>query len=377
MLKLSKEYSNVKTRIIRNLKNIPGRRTKKKIVVFESDDWGSIRMPSIETYNTFILKGFPIKTSIFNRLDTLESNDDLNQLFEVLNSHKDSTRRAAVITANTIIANPDYEKIKNTKFETYHYELFTKTLEHYPSHNQVINLYQEGIKNRIFHPQFHGREHLQVNRWMKALQSGRSELMFTFENGTTFSGKDDYNFMEAFDWDKPEEVNEHKEIIFDGLRIFKEIFGYNSKSFIAPCTTWSPEIEQGMIQQGVEYIQGSLFQSIPRGGFENYKRKLHILGEKNKYGQLFLIRNCAFEPSIIHKSNWVEYTLKAIETAFYWHKPAIISTHRVNFIGSLDEQNRIKNLKLFDELLGKIIKKWPEVEFMTSDELGDLISSES
>ena len=32
--------------------NIPGWRTKRKIVVIESDDWGSIRMPSLKVFET-------------------------------------------------------------------------------------------------------------------------------------------------------------------------------------------------------------------------------------------------------------------------------------------------------------------------------------
>ena len=32
----------LKTKLMRNLSNLPGWRTKKKIVVLESDDWGSM-----------------------------------------------------------------------------------------------------------------------------------------------------------------------------------------------------------------------------------------------------------------------------------------------------------------------------------------------
>ena len=65
--------------------------------------------------------------------------------------------------------------------------------------------------------------------------------------------------------------------------------------------------------------------------------------------------------------------LKEIKTAFTWRKPAIIASHRVNFIGYINPDNREQNLKLLVELLRKIVKKWPEVEFMTSDQLGKLM----
>ena len=47
--------------------------------------------------------------------------------------------------------------------------------------------------------------------------------------------------------------------------------------------------------------------------------------------------------------------------------------HRLNFMGSLVEQNRTDNLKLFEKLITKLLLKWPDIEFMTSTELGDLI----
>jgi hypothetical protein len=46
-------------------------------------------------------------------------------------------------------------------------------------------------------------------------------------------------------------------------------------------------------------------------------------------------------------------------------------------MGSLDEKNRRDNLILFKDLLRRIIKQWPDVEFMTSDQLGDMISATS
>ncbi|MDZ7634132.1 MAG: hypothetical protein U5L72_06700 [Bacteroidales bacterium] len=35
------------------------------------------------------------------------------------------------ITANTLLANPDFEKIRETDFAKYHYEIFTDTYKRY------------------------------------------------------------------------------------------------------------------------------------------------------------------------------------------------------------------------------------------------------
>jgi hypothetical protein len=366
--------SRIKSVITKNSINVPGWRTRRKIVVIESDDWGSIRMPSADVYKKFVTRGFDITGSDYNRLDTLESNDDLIFLFGILNSLKDSKGNPPVVTANYITGNPDFGKIRNSDFSEYYFEPVTKTLERYPDSDRIKDLWVEGISSGIFHPQFHGREHVNVVRWLDVLKEGGPEILYTFENETTFSGKGDYNFMEVLDYNTTDDLEKMKESLVEGLDLFEKIFGFRSKSFIPPCYTWDSNVEEILQKNGVKYIQGLVVQSVPTGSFGNYKRKYHFLGNKNQFGQYFLIRNCFFEPSLSETSDPVGECLNRINIAFRWNKPAVICTHRINFIGSLVEKSRTDNLRLFHELLHRIIKYWPDVEFMTSDQLGDLIA---
>ena len=62
-----------------------------------------------------------------------------------------------------------------------------------------------------------------------------------------------------------------------------------------------------------------------------------------------------------------------IEAAFRWSRPAIISSHRVNFCGHIDPQNRRTGLDALAKLLRSIVGKWPEVEFVAAHKIGDLI----
>ena len=70
-------FKEIKSKIYYNLINSPGWRTKRRIVVIESDDWGSIRMPSKDVYQRFLDRGLNLSNSDYNRIDTLESNEDL------------------------------------------------------------------------------------------------------------------------------------------------------------------------------------------------------------------------------------------------------------------------------------------------------------
>lgn len=367
------DLKTVKSLITSKIINIPGWTTNRKIIVIESDDWGSIRMPSIDVFNIFLKKGYKVDSCNFNRLDSLESNNDLIALYEVLSSFRDMYGNYPVFTANCLVANPDFHKIKESFYTTYYYENVRETLLRYPNHDKVFELWHEGIRQNLFFPQFHGREHLNIQKWMKALKDDTDDIRFTFRYNTTYSGIDDYNYMGSFEQTCADELLYHAETIYDGLKIFKKLFGYSSKSFIAPCYIWSPLLEKTLAHNEVCYIQGNLIQLIPDTDHNKYNKKYHYLGQKNIYKQRYLLRNCSFEPALYKNNNPIEYTLNSIASAFKWKKPAIISSHRINYIGSIYENNRTDNLMLLNNLIKNILKQWPDAEFISSDKLGDII----
>jgi len=364
----------IKSTVSWNAVNIPGWRTGRRIIVIESDDWGSIRMPSREIYSEFISSGLNLTDTAYNRMDTLETNEDLIMLFDVLKSFRDSNGRHPVITANTIVGNPDFKRIRDSDFSLYYYEPVIETLQKYPGRDKVEELWKYGNQEGFFHPQFHGREHVNIPRWMNALRKKSAAIMLAFERETTFSGDGDYNFMEVLDSNVRSELTLMHESLADGLNLFKTLFGYSSKSFIPPCYAWNSEIEKTLSENGVRYIQGLVSQSVPTGVFDRYRKKYHFLGSRNQYGQYFLMRNCFFEPALSQLADPVGECLRRIDIAFKWNKPATVCIHRINFMGALEPDNRKRNLTLFRELLERLLKQWPEVEFMSSARLGDLIS---
>lgn len=347
--------------------NTNGLNVKEKFLIIESDDWGAIRTPSKEVLHAFNLKGIDVSKSIYKN-DSLASADDLELLFTVLNKHKDANGNASKITANAIMANPDFEKIKGSDFQHYFYEPFTETLKKYPKHQHNLTLWKQGMNAGIFQPQFHGREHVNINRWLKALQKNEGMIRELFDYNTTFSGVGDYSFMESYDWDNQMEVENHKAIIADGLKIFKDTFGFSSKSFIAPCYNWDSELEPFLTTQNIEWIQGLRSQLQPTGTFDNYQAKKHSFGQKNN-GLQYNIRNCFFEPSMLPTKNWVDSCLAQIQSAFLFSKPAVICSHRINFVGFINEQNRNRGLNDLDQILKKVLQKWPDVKFISTDQL--------
>ncbi|MBK8547871.1 MAG: hypothetical protein IPL63_10990 [Saprospiraceae bacterium] len=110
---------------------------------------------------------------------------------------------------------------------------------------------------------------------------------------------------------------------------------------------------------------------IPKPGYTS-KKSIRYLGQTNSFGQRYILRNCLFEPNE-PGLDWLGIALKDIETAFAYKKPAILGPHRKNFIGSINESNRKNSLSVLKSLLKTIVKKWPDVEFMTTRELALLI----
>ncbi len=371
---------NFKQTLTNTLLNIPGWHTRRKIVVIESDDWGSIRMPSKEVYDNLLHSGVRADNCPYNRYDSLESDEDLIVLFEILASFRDKNGNHPVFTANTVVANPNFERIKASGYQHYYYEPFTDTFKRNPKHKNAFEIIKQGINENIFYPQFHGREHLNVNLWLSLLQEKNELFLMAFEMGFWGIGPEiervsKIHIQASFDCLERNEISYHSFIIRDGLKLFSEIFGYKSKSFIANNFIWDKSLNIVLDDQGVKYIQGMKYQKMPI--FDGEKRKLifHYTGEKNNLDQLYLIRNCNFEPTENPGIDYVSKCLNQIQNSFIMGKPAIISTHRLNFMGSIEKCNRDKNLVLFKQLIGKILKKWPDVEFVTSVELGDIIKS--
>lgn len=369
--------------IKRYFKNIPGWRTNRKIVLFESDDWGSIRMPSREVYEECLRDGYPVDENPYERYDSLASEKDLELLFSLLGSFKDQYGNHPVFTANVLTSNPDFDKIKETNFREYHYELVPETLKRYSSHKNCFKLWMEAKKKGIFHFQSHGREHLNVSEFMAGLQADFQDLHYCFSKGMPGIVSKDPNggvsnkYVEALRYVDASDKQQKLSIVLEGLELFEKLFGYRSHSFIPPNYFWSPDFDEAVSKRGVQFYQGNRrMKEIQIDGSKKYRT--HHLGKQNRFGQRYLIRNSAFEPSL-HKftaSDSVDRCLADISAAFRMKKPAIICTHRLNYVGYIEESNRDKNLKLLKSLIKNIVNRWPSVEFMNSTELGYIIDED-
>lgn len=334
-------------------------------------------MPSRNVYDFLINKGIRIDQWPYNRFDSLECEGDLISLFDVLSSVKDGYGNNVVFTMNTIMANPDFDKIRESNFQEYFLELFPKTYQKYNSSAHSLQLIMEGIEKKLLSPQFHGREHINVPRWMNALKNNLGNVRLAFEFGMfdlkTGSSSTIDSFMGGLNYSDNSELDLQRRTISEGTKYFESIFGFRADSFIAPSFIWSKQLHITLKNCGIHSIQGNFIQLDPTGSLYKYHKRMHYTGQVNEYFQIFLVRNVSFEPAENRSVDWIDETMRQIAISFHFKKPAIISSHRMNYIGSIDPDNRSRNLILLKGLLKEIIKKWPEAEFLTTSQLGDII----
>lgn len=337
-------------------------------VAIQSDDWGSIRVPSNES-RISLAKNRTIDTrSPYALFDTLVNADDLNSTFNLLSEFRDVYGRSPIITANTIMANPDFRRIRESGYEKYFYTPLQDVFNQY-NNSRALELWSIGHSEGYFIPQFHGREHVNVLAWLSQLRRGHKGVLEAFDHGIFGLNFSDLNlkkpnFQAAWDLENDEDEDFVIDSIRDGYRMFTNYFGYDSLTAIAPSYTWTDNMEKELKRLGVRAMQSLLIQKIPVTTSRYYKKKYHLIQSKN-----YQIRKIFFEPSIYGESFSLDEVLRRISIEQKMGRPAIISSHRLNYAGGLCVKNRDRTLFLLRELISSILKYWPNVEFVSSPDL--------
>ena len=322
-------------------------------------------------------------TDPFLKYDCLESQKDLDDLCAVLASIQGSDGNCAVVTANFAMANADFDKIRST--HQYHREQLVDTYQRYYGSNTILDAIKRYNEQKLFVPQLHCLEHLNVNRWMKDLKAQKADTLLALENNmygvsASFTNENPYGYMDAFDYVEEQEREDIANNIARAAQWFEEIFGSKSESFTASCLVWDDHLEQALAKNGIFHLQSGAKQYLPtyyskKSG--KYVSVSHRMAQHKNNGIFYTIRNCVFEPSLTEDMAWShELCLQQIRRAFSKGVPAVISSHRLNYVGGIDENNKNRNLEGLRQLLREIVEQFPDVVFMSSDALGRKISSE-
>lgn len=372
MLLIVTEMSNYKN----NLKNMLGWRTSRKFVAFAVDDYGSVRLHSGKAHDKLLKSGIRL-TSRFDNLDALETRQDIEALFETLESVRDSAGKSAVFTPYVITSNPDFDRIQ-ADFNGYISKSLSDTLDELGSEmpNQyagVKAIWSEGIARNLVKPQFHGREHFHLGIFRAKLKDRDSVFLKSLKHRSLvgIGGHKNFpgvSFTQAFGLASRDELKEHRAIIRDGLNAFNKKYEFCSSTFTPPAAQIHPALYKFLSECGIQGINTGLIRRYQDGGGRS-RFEANIPWAMSAASMLNIIRNVVFEPSMQSTDESVRRAIDQIRNAFMWRKPAIISSHRVNFSGHINEENRKQGIKSLKLLLSSIKINWPDVEFISVDDL--------
>lgn len=373
--------ANLKKKAAAFKNNWSGWSTKRKILVIESDDWGNVRIPNKSAFDTLLTAGIKVNKCPFLTFDNFEQVDDFQALFETMKQIRNTHGKSPKITANYIMSNPDLKAIEASGFAEYNFITIKEKLQNENALIPYLAQIEIGKNEKWFHPQFHGREHLNVNRWMRALREDYQPARKAFELEFFQPDKSDLSepylkgFGVAYDPDSTSDIQTHREIITDGLQLFSDLFGYKASCFTAPALISNINIEESLHESGIRIIDVPKIEKMPLGEGK-YKTRLNYIGKKSSSGARYITRTAVFEPNISESSDNVADCMVQISACFENRKPAIISNHRAAFMGEIVRSNREKGLMALEDLLSNILQRWPDVEFVDLDHLGQIIAND-
>jgi hypothetical protein len=375
LLKLGRSY----------LKLLGGWQSDQKILVLNVDDFGNVRLASRKAREKILTSGVKLKERMDN-FDAMETETDIQQLLDTLESVRDFLGQHAKLTAYTVVANPDFQRLSENNSE-YIYESLPKTFERLANqqpaaYSRAWAIWLEGIERGLLRPQFHGREHLNIALINHKLAKGSKDLVVNIQNesmaGLT-SELQGIGFTQAFaltpDISIESQINAHRLCIEAGLKIFEEIFGFRSTTFTPPAQKIHPSLFCTLERNGIQGIDKP-FYCKRQIGARSYRAEINRIGRSRCSNHLTLVRNIAFEPNMHTRVDHVQKCLAEMDVSFRLRKPAIISSHRVNFIGHIDPKYGAFGVNEVGRLLNAVVKRWPDIRFMFADELTELIISE-
>ncbi len=326
-----------------------------KYIIIESDDWGLERALSFDSIESLEKKYGRNKLSRWT-YDSLETPEDLDELFGVLEKYKNKFEYPPVITANFITHNVDYSDKEKLSFIPISKGFNT-------DEKQLLKLYRTGIEKKYIFPQLHGYSHFNLSALRIYFNSAEGKEAFSrnFFTGTA-TVKGNLKFLHG----ELSKKNSESFKIKDASEVFNSFFGFRPRSIIPPTFILDHECIDILRENNISLVQSSnrlLTSMNKRLGFPYLQKRKGIY---------WSVRNCRLDPhsdyNFLH-----EQCIDSIENTFKDRLPAVIDFHRVNFAGRFAPEYRKMTIKELGLLLDKIHKKWPEVKFIHSQKLNEIL----
>lgn len=348
-------------------------------VVFESDDWGACELTTEATASEKycqIMKKYRKDSSWSSA--TLETPSDLDRLFKILRKYSGIDGLPCIFTAFTCMGNPDFAAMRSNGFSEYVDIGLDKGVPAGWERGDITGKMRKGLEEGVWAPEFHSfLHHTSPKKLMERLNSsGKDGKMARelFEIKCYYQGEHipeyiDLNVKEQFDW------------VSRCMTRFNNIFGF--KPHAAVTSDAYPETEIVWAANGITAIclkncrinsgEVIVYPTKPW----NLQNVYEKIGNYNPaINAVYNIRNVFFECTMDKspaRGHSVEEVIPVINNRLkVLNEPAIISTHRLNYI-SLDKELVDLRCKELEKLLASLQEKG--AYFLTTGEVADLYRS--
>ena len=333
--------------IYKYLPLITRRKFNENYIIIESDDWGMDQSHSYEGIE--YLKSQYGKDK-FTRwtTDALETDEDIELLFDILRDYKSDFEYPPVITTNFITHNIDYNN------QQLSFIPMSKKFN-----NNSSKLYHEGISNRLIYPQLHGYSHYNIKKLGEFLncKEGKKLFKYGFLNGlSTLRGKTDIFHSELTD-----SISTIQKNLQAALNEFNNFFGFQPSTFIPPHFLINLDLL-------------GFFRTKQLKGIQASNRLIDIRGKRVRKsffiktnGIIWMPRNARLDPHPDYNF-FSKECIAQIKNAFKLKMPAIIDFHRVNIAGKYNKKYRDIALNELRNVFSSIKIFCPEAKFITTAE---------
>ncbi len=334
-----------------------------KSVAIHSDDWGlcGFLPESIILDEAQIELINPGNFPPVYWTSTLEDSADVKDLASVLASYLDIDGNPAVFQANYITSS-----LQSTSDGWLEYDI----PEFHPAYQRpgMWDEVSSAIEAGVWVPELHGTWHYNPLQ-MKSVVTGNRQLEELNNAGVLLFP----DCMSAFELG----LDADRKVVEDDLERsvgkFKDLFGTLPKSMIAPDYVWYRNDENLWKSTGLRAVQAKIEQRRPnqnkytRHVMKMFERGIRRISEKQLY---YVERNSRLE-SVQHQDHEaiVSSCYDDVLSSWAHGQPAVVETHRINFVSTNPVQQHI-GLSSLDNLLSKLESQ--DVTWLCDDEIAQL-----
>src|SRR5438105_9913796 len=340
-----------------------------KAVVLESDDWGLCAWSADEQARRALADSPAFRSPAGRRYagSTLEHAGDVRALARTLAEFRGADGFAPVWQANLIVAAPDYARLRVEGFPS---PLALREFPDTPVRWRRTGLWEEvqnAIGQGLWWPELHGLHHIPEHAWIAALRRGESDACRAFEHETAVC----LAVEASGEYAPSEPLADRRRRLEWAIARFTTLVGRAPRSFCPPDYRWDHALEAHAAAHGIRVLQGRGEQhgvSLAR-----LRRELLRWGWPGGTRPLFAMPpRIAFEPGAAEARVGVAAALRAAQAAWRNGQPAVISTHRVNYV-HLDLASAEAGRGALRDLLQRFCQEG--AVFMTDDEVLQLVTA--